>query len=274
MFRTLAREINAILNESGKTFNVYDEYSLHQTKSDEIWKEYRNIAVLYVDYGALRLLPGNKGLNGSLRLDLMLEVQPSDNVEDVISAPLEALINAQNGILNVDGTTVHYVLYYHVPTSDGHIQTTTTGIDYVTYSLPVDISLTNGLTMGDSTVVQLKLNDEWTTLTDSASVTFAYNKQLDSKTALNTNKIKSSVNAESWGLQAVANFDATNALHMAIWEALEDEPEKVWQVRYSLVGDFTVSSKYRTRECVTQNSFIVSERGQPTTLQLNITEGD
>lgn len=268
MFNSLCREINDIL---GDDFVVICEYNTTPENNDKILDTYKNVGVLHVNYGTLKLLPGNQGMTGTSKLDLLMCVKEGVVIENLVSAPLYDLLAHQNGVFGQGESNYRYLLNYHLPTSTGEVNVTQyKGVRYVEYSLPVDITMaSNTLMLGGDFDVELSLNGSFTALKNIATSTLSPNVTLDSHTTVNTNTTTSDVLAKVWGMQIVFEFDATDALHKALYAALDDAPHTPWIIRYKpKIGSFA----YKTRKVIFHDSSISFPRGQFTVVTLNLAE--
>ena len=277
MFDALRREINEIL---GSDFAVFSEYSTKPEKNEEVLDAYKNVGVLYINYGDLRLLPGNKGLTGSLQLELMLRLEEGVTMESLVSKPLYDLMAHQNGrVYGRDNAPYGYVLNYHMPTSSGEMYTTTAGTEYVVYSLPIDVVLAaQSLMLGEEFVVEIDLGDttpNFVELINIVSSVLMPNVTPDTCTMINSedddeiNSTKSSAIARVWGMHIEGNFDATNELHKAIYKALDTTPERTWTIRYKPNVD---NFDYTTRKVIFHDSAVSFPRGQFAVFALNMCE--
>ena len=264
MFDALRREIQDIL---GENFAVFFEYNTNQETNEAILNEYKNVAVLYVNYGDLKLLEGNQGLTGALQLELLLSVKEGAQLESVVSAPLYNLINKQNGKIEGEGGPWTYVLNYHAPTSTGEIHTTTEGVDYVVYSLPMDVTVTATLMLGEQFELQVWHNKEWKTLNNYVRMVLNPKVTLNPYTLVNGNVTKSSATAKVWGARIDFFFDIKDPLHKDIYKVLDRDPETVWKIRYSVAGD-----DYTERTVLFFDSNLTFERGQFTVSNINMCE--
>ncbi|MCH5157478.1 MAG: hypothetical protein J1G02_06365 [Clostridiales bacterium] len=277
MFNTLRREIEEIL---GDNFAVFFEYSTNPENNDKILNEYKNVGVLYVNYGDLKLLPGNQGLTGALQLDLLLSIKEGVELESVVSKPLYALLKHQNGNIypikerQNDGQcedkeiAYRYVLNYHMPTSTGEIQTTAAGVEYVVYSLPIDVTVSTTLMMGDQFVLEVKYNGEYTKLNNASTTVMNPKLTLDPHTLVNGDNVtKSSAVARVWGNRVDILFDDSDKLHMAIYKALNENPDTVWDIRYSIDG-----TNYTERTVLFFDSTFTFTTGQFVVLSINMCE--
>ena len=264
MFNALRREIEEIL---GDDFAVFFEYSTNPRKNDKILDEYKNVGVLHINYGDIKLLPNNQGMTGALQLDLLMTVKDGVELESVVSKPLYDLISKHNGVLYPNGTGIiySYVLNYHLPTSDGEEKITKTkGTRYVKYSLPIDVTLAaSSLMLGEQ--FDIKLNS--IALKNVVNAVVNPKLTLDPHTYVKGNVTKSSATARVWGMQVNCLFDVTDELHNAIYKALNENPETVWEVQYSLDG-----TNYTTRNVLLFESTVTFERGQFAVLNLNMCE--
>lgn len=268
MFNSLCKEINDIL---GDDFQVFYEYNTTPENNDKILNTYKNVGVLHINFGELKLLSGNQGMTGALQLDLLMCVKEGVQVEDLVSEPLYNLVDHQNGVIVQGDVNCTYVLNYHLPTSTGEIKVTSDkGVGYVTYSLPIDVTVAaNSLMFGEKFVVELLYNGRYTPLKNVVSCTLAPNVTLDSHTPVNTNTTKSDVLAKVWGMQIICNFDASDALNKEIYAALDESPERAWTIRYKPnVSGFT----YKERKVIFHDSSISFPRGQFAVVTLNLAE--
>lgn len=268
MFDALRREIERIL---GNDFAVFFEYNTNSQNNEQILNEYKNVGVLYVNYGDLKLLPDNQGLTGAMQLDLLMCVKDGAQLESVVSKPIYDLLACHNGVLNKDNkTNYQYLLNYHMPTSTGEEHVTTEGIRYVIYSLPIDVTMSDSsLMLGDQFLFEIQLGNEFIPLKNRTTNTLAPRLTLDSHTPVNSSRTKSTAIASAWGKQVVFLFDGSDPLHKAIYKALDETPETVWKIRYKPDID---GYEYKTREVLFHDSTVTFERGEFAVLVLNMCE--
>lgn len=281
MFNALRREIQEIL---GDGFEVFFGYNTNDEDNEKILDEYRNVGVLYINYGDLRLLPNSQGLTGSLQLDMMLSIKDGVEVESVVSKPLFDLIAHHNGQFESysddddNGITYSYVLNYHAPTSSGEEYFTTAGNKYVIYSLPIDVVVANkSLMLGEQFIVEIELDGEFVPLTNTASAVLMPKLTPDTCTYIDdgddssngVNTTKSSAIARVWGFHVECYIDLTNELHKAIYNALDKTPERTWNIRYKPNAK---GFEYTTRKVLFHDSTATFPRGQFAVLIINMCE--
>lgn len=273
MFNNIVYELQHILNESGKEFAVFNNFAVEQEKGDDLIDKYSNIGVLYVNYGTIKLLKGNKGLQGSMQLDLIMEIAEGVKTESVIQSPLQALMANTNGTLYdlQDGSQSQYVLQYHLPTTNGNVGYTTSGKKYVVYSLPIDLYLTSGLLMGESVTLTMSNGVVSDTLENVVRLTLAPSVQLDAKTMLNQRKTTVTPLAKGWGANVVFYYEREDAVHQAIYKSIMDTPFMEWSVT---IGDKELKGNNTdtTKIVVLHDSSVSFERGQPTMITLSMSE--
>ena len=281
MFNSIVYELQNILNESGKEFVVFPNYVLDAAQGDAIIDKYANVGILYVNYGALRLMTGNKGLTGSMQLDLIMEVEDGVKTDEIIQAPLQALMSSTNGELKEvetrpdepewEQTGYNYILSYHVPTTTGDINYTSEGKKYIVYSLPIDIFLTKGLLMGDSVPVKLQVDNEFVKIENLVNYTIAPSVQVEGKTMVNTNKTVVDALSSTWGMQLAILFDPSNELHKLIYESIIDNPFKVWTIEIE-DGQMKTSGANTTRQVILQETPLQVQRAQPVLWSISAVE--
>lgn len=266
MFNKIVYELQAILNESGKEFAVFGNFMLDQEQGDALLDKYENVGVLYVNYGALRLMSGNKGLTGSMQLDLIMGIDDGTKTDEVIQAPLQALMSRTNGVL-VDDDTYNYVLVYHLPTTNGDVKYTSGGKKFVVYSLPIDIYLTSGLIMGES--VEIKLDGA--IINNVVNCTIAPSVQTEARTQTNTNKTVVDGLSSAWGMQLTIMFAPNDATHKALYQAIVENPLKVWHVEIG-DGQLKTNGANTQKYVLLQESPIAFQRAQPSLLSISAVE--
>lgn len=268
MFNSLAYEINTILNGSGKEFAVFMNYNIEQEQGDALLDKFANIGVLYVNYGEIRLLENNQGLKGSMQLDLLMSIDDGVKVDDLVQAPLQALIDNANGKLKDGDGNAQYVLSFHLPTTNGDIKYTEQGKKYLLYSLPIDVFLSNGLLLGESVKIYLDGNE----IKNVSSATLTPIMQLDSRTMANSNKTLVTGLATAWSVQIVLVFNPSDTLHQAIYKCLLDEPYKKWTITLG-DGEMKGTNGTNTTKSVILHDGVSSfNRAQPTFLTFNASE--
>lgn len=277
MFNRIVYELQEILNESGKEFVVLPNYVLDAEQGDALINKYENVGVLYVNYGALRLMTGNKGLTGSMQLDLLMCVEDGVKTDEIIQAPLQALMGRTNGFLTDveaqpdapewEQTGYNYILSYHVPTTNGDVQYTSEGKKYIIYNLPIDIFLTRDLLMGDSVKVWL----DGQLLTNLLNYTIAPSVQVEGKTMVNTNKTVVDALSSTWGMQLSLLFNPNDATHKAIYQSIIDTPFKVWTIEID-DGQMRTDGQNTVRHVVLQENPLQVQRAQPVAWSISAVE--
>lgn len=270
MFRLLCRELESALQSSGQSWTVFDEYQVAQANSQDVWKQYKNIGVLYVNGMTLRLLPKNKGLTGSMQLDMCLQVTPNTNVEETVSSAVTALLASHNGVVKEDSNNYSYSLNFNQPTSTGNVEITEWGDKFVRYSMTIAVSITNGIALGDGAYFKIKIGNEYKAVENIVTMTAVYNSNVDTRTMANTNRTKTSVDGQSWGLELVFALDtdaSTNATQLLLLGNADDEPNAIYDVRYSFDG-----VNYKSKELCAHSINEIASRGDTVTVTCSFAE--
>lgn len=289
----IVKEIEEILNGTGDTFAVFNELEVEQAESDETWETYDNVGVVYSNGLSMELLPGNKGMAGSLELELLLQVKDGVKTADLIIEPLTALIDNANGTLKtavktavdehgqpvMTPITYNYTMAFDYPRTDGKVEVTANGKHFVRFVMAISLTMTTALTMGDEVD-----GDVWLDLGTGTAVQLENivnfiltpNVAIDAKQGMNNNTIKATVTGRKWGAQIIFKFDADNALHKALFNLCEDTPEISCTIKYRLPNDtVTASGKvYRTRQVILHDTVFPFLRGENTAVTLNLSEAD
>lgn len=270
MYNLLRREIEQALKSSGQSWAVFDEYQIQQANSEETWEQYKNIGVLYINGTTLRLLPNNKGLTGSLQLDMCLQIEEGVNLEEVVSRAVTALLASHNGVAYTDGNNYQYSLNFNQPTTTGRVETTAFGVDFMRYTMTIAVSVTNGIALGDNAYFKVKIGNIYVPIQNISTMTVVYNSEIDTRTMANTNKTKSSVDGQSWGLELVFNYDVdstTNGAQELILDNADTAPNAVYTVQYSLDG-----INYKQKNVVAHNPQIQANKGDTITVSVSFAE--
>lgn len=278
MFNSIVYELQNILNESGKEFVVFPNYVLDAAQGDELINKYENVGILYVNYGALRLMTGNKGMTGSMQLDLIMEVEDGVKMDEIVQRPLQALMSHTNGkIMEIEGKEdgeldwekegYNYVLVYHLPTTNGDVKYTSGGKKFVVYSLLIDVYLTSGLIMGES--VEIKLDGA--TINNIVNCTIAPSVQVEPRTMLNHNKTVVDGLSSAWGIQFTIMFAPNDATHKALYQAIVENPLKVWHIEIN-DGQLKSNGENTQKYVLLQECPIAFQRAQPSMLSISAVE--
>lgn len=272
MFKALKQQISDILNSGEKSFTVFDELQVEQYNSDKTWNTSKNVAVLYVNYGTVELLTGNQGLEGTLQLDLLLQVEQGVKIESLISEPLQNLIDNANGvILTEQGTNYEYELNFSLPTTDGDIRITNSGIKYLRYTLPVTVRMTNGVFLGDNANIQMcRSGGVLAPLVNVTSFVLNPNVVTMPIPKLNSNTMKSTVTAKNWKATIVAKFNPNDELHKVIYDTSNDNPKTLWTFSYIL----STETMARSRTVVITDPVFTFNKGTAATMQFAVSEGE
>lgn len=260
MFNALAREINEKL---GDDYAVFSEYQIDQAYSEAVWREYKNIGVLYVGYGDLQLLSGNQGLQGQLMLQLLLAVDEGVKTAEVVSAALDRLVAAQNGTMYTDeGTAYKYILNYHLPTSTGKVENGPDAIRFVRYEVMIDVVLSSTLMLGSEFGIQMQnAAGNFVTLDNVISSVLVNNVMTAENTYLEGNTVRSDAVAKRWSLTVSLLYSPENALHRELLAETNADPQKVWIITYDYY-DADGNQHTMTKGVILTNCNLVNERGQ------------
>ncbi|MDE7454998.1 MAG: hypothetical protein K2M64_04135 [Clostridia bacterium] len=271
MLKSMFREISDKLNKNdyGKTFAMYQEFAPHADEIEDILQKYDNIGVLYVNNGNLGKLPDGAMMEINYTLELLMRIDDTVNVSDVIIKPIEALAKNVSGKIsyNNGAKRAKYFLTAGVASSDGGI---VEGINcnYIRYELPLTVVFTDGISIATNDEITITFDGkEPQPLKGVLSVVEVPQVQLDTNTFINdsqSNPDCDGMQNESMVLSASWNIQI-NKLYMPdedkdLRNLIVKTPNKVATIKYNDVEhsvvfhDCTFASELGQAEVMTINA--------------------